>query len=123
LYNYNPDSKHYVAIVISNEADINQLKFNIINFNLDYYIQKSYDLENKEFNEFFKIVTVEQFSNSNEGLEYYNKFNEEKETIFTDVKSSNYQVFIISESNLNNLSKEKMVRDYLVFYNKYYPKE
>ena len=44
LYKYNPESKHYVAVIISNEADINQLKFNIINFNLDFYIQKIYDL-------------------------------------------------------------------------------
>lgn len=123
LYKYNPKSKHYLAVIISNEADINQLKFNIINFNLDFYIQKSYDLESNEFNEFFKIVTVIQFTNSDEGAEYYNKFNEEKEKIFTDVKSSNYQYFIISESNLSNLSKKKMVRDYLLFYNKYYQKE
>jgi tetratricopeptide (TPR) repeat protein len=122
LYEYNPESKHYIAVIISNEADINQLKFNIINFNLDFYIQKSYDLESNEFNEYFKIVTVQYFTNSDEASEYCNKFNEEEERIFADVKSSNYQIFIISESNLSKLTEEKMVRDYLLFYNKFYQK-
>lgn len=122
LYKYNPESKHYTAVIISNEADINQLRFNIINFNLDFYIQKSYDLESNEFNEFFKIVTVQYFTNSDEASEYYKKINDEKERIFTDVNSSNYQIFIISESNLSKLTEEKMVRDYLLFYNKFYQK-
>jgi tetratricopeptide (TPR) repeat protein len=116
LYKYSPETKHYLAIVIAKGADINQLKFNIINFNLDFYIQESYDIESKEFNKFFTIVTVNQFKNSEEGTEYYNKFNIEQERIFTDVKSSDYQFFIISEGNLTNLAKEKMIRDYLLFY-------
>lgn len=122
LYNYDPKTKHYLAVIISTDADINQLKFNIINFNLDFYIQKSYDLESMEFNEFFTIVTVKQFKDADEGLEYLNKFSAEKERIFTDINSSNHQYFIISKPNLDNLSKEKMVRDYLLFYNKYYQK-
>ncbi len=120
IYKYNPEAKHYLAIIIAKGADINQLKFNIINFNLDFYIQESYDIESKEFNKFFTIITVNQFKNSEEGLEYYNKFDVEQERIFTDVKSSEYQFFIISEANLTNLAKEKMVRDYLLFYRNNY---
>jgi len=119
-YKYNPEEIHYLAIVIAKDADVNQLKFNIINFNLDFYIQKSYDIESKEFNEFFSIITVKQLKNSEEGLEYYNKFRTENERIFTDVKSSDYQFFIISESNLTSFTQEKTVRDYLLFFNKNY---
>jgi hypothetical protein len=122
LYNYDSTAKHYLAVIISKEADINQLKFNIINFNLDFFIQKSYDLESNEFNEFFTIITVKQFKNSKEAVEYLNKFIDEKEKTFANVKSSNHQYFIITESNLENLSKEKMVSNYLIFYNKYYQK-
>ncbi|MBU8891970.1 MAG: tetratricopeptide repeat protein [Bacteroidales bacterium] len=120
IYTYTPEEKHYFAIVISKESDINQLKFNIINFNLDFFIQKSYDIENKEFNDFFSIITVKQFKNAVEGLEYYNKLETEKETIFRDVNTSDYQYFIIAEGNLTKLAKEKIVRNYLMFYNKNY---
>lgn len=121
-YSYEPKVSHYMAIVIPQNADINQLKFNVINFNLDFYIQESYDLENKELNEFSTIVTIKQFKNAEEGMAYYTKLNSERERIFADVKSSNYQLFIISEKNLTNLIKEKMVRDYLLFFNKNYRK-
>ena len=116
IYSFNPESKHSFALVIANEADINQLKFNIINFNLDFYIQESFDIESKEFNEFSTIITVKQFKNAEVADEYYSKFDTEKEKLFTDVKSTEYKFFIISDENLTNLTKEKMVRDYLLFY-------
>ena len=117
IYTFNSETNHYLAVIIAKGADMNQLKFNIINFNLDFYIQESYVIESNEFNEFFTILTVKQFKNSEQGIEYYNKFNNESERIFSDVKSSDYQFFIISEANLKNLAKEKMIRDYLLFYN------
>ena len=120
IYQYNPESRHYLAVVVSKQADRNQLKFNIINFNLDFYIQKSYDIESKEFNEFFTILAIKDFKNSEESKEYYNRFKAEEERIFADVKTEEYQFFIISESNFTNLTEEKTVRDYLLFYNNNY---
>ncbi|MCB2197087.1 MAG: tetratricopeptide repeat protein [Bacteroidetes bacterium] len=120
MYSYMPETKHYVAIVIDKNANINQLKFNIINFNLDFFIEKSYDIENKELNEFFTIVTIKQFKNAKESLAYSDKFKSELQRIFNDVETSDYQTFVISEKNLETLMDEKMVRDYLLFYNKNY---
>lgn len=122
MYTYSPEDEHCLAIVISKQSDINQLKFNIINFNLDYYIQESYDLENKEFNDFFSIITIRQFKNEEEGLGYYKKFETEKENIFRDIKNTEYQYFIITDNNLTKLANEKIVRNYLIFYNKNYKK-
>ena len=116
IYTYNQKSEHVLAVVIANEADINQLKFNIINFNLDFYIQETFEVENKEFNEFSTIVVIKQFKDAESGMEYFEKFKLEKERVFKDVKSSEYQFFSISNANLDNLIKEKMVRDYLLFY-------
>ena len=116
IYTYNQKTEHVFVVVIANEADINQLKFNIINFNLDFYIQETFEVENKEFNEFSTIVIIKQFKNTESGMEYYKKFKLERERVFKDVKSSEYQFFIISNTNLENLTKEKMVRDYLLFF-------
>lgn len=120
IYKLNLKEKHLFAIVIANENDIDQLKFNIINFNLDFYIQENYQVESKEFNEFSTIITVKQFKNAKLGKEYYTKFRSEIERMFKDVEDPEYQFFIISKSNLANLSQEKMVRDYLLFYSKNY---
>ena len=120
MYSYSPGDEHLFAIVISKQSDINQLKFNIINFNLDYYIQESYDIENKEFNDFYSIITVKQFKNAEEGIEYFEKFETESENIFKEIKSTEYQFFIITDKNLSKLAEEKIVRNYLIFYNKNY---
>ncbi|PLX17062.1 MAG: hypothetical protein C0597_07360 [Marinilabiliales bacterium] len=120
IYQYKPESTHYIAIIVSKEADVNQLKFNIINFNLDFYIQESYDIESKEFNQFFTVIIVKDFKNAEESWEYFNKFNVEKESIFNEIKTEDYQFFTISESNFKKLTEEKMIRDYLLFYNNNY---
>ena len=120
IYTYDAESKHNFVIVISNNADINQLKFNIINFNLDYDIEKTFDVESKEFNEYTTIVTIKEFESAEKGLSYFEKFTADKTKLFTDVKTSDYQIFIISNKNLTSLLNEKMISDYLLFYQKYY---
>jgi tetratricopeptide (TPR) repeat protein len=120
MYNYTPETKHYMAVVTGKNANVNQLKFNIINFNLDFFIEKSYDIENKDLNEYFTIVTIKQFKNAKEALAYSDKFKSELSRIFNDVETSDYQTFVISDKNLETLMNEKMVRDYLLFYSKNY---
>lgn len=120
LYQFKPESLHYLAVIIPKKADLNQLKFNIINFNLDFYIQESYDIESRSFNEYFTIVAIKDFKNSEKVLQYWNKFKSEQERIFKDVNAEEYEFFVITESNFKKLTEEKMIRDYLLFYQKYY---
>lgn len=120
IYSFDPESKHNFAVVISNQADLNQLKFNIINFNLDYDIEQTFDIESKDFNEFTSIVIIKDFESSEEAFNYYEKFTAEEDRLFKDVKSKDYKTFIISIENLTALLNEKMISDYLLFYQKYY---
>lgn len=120
MYSLNPAEEHVFAIVIADNADVNQLKFNVINFNLDFFIQNNFDTESKEFNEFSSIVTVNTFKSARDGNEYIRQFQLEKERIFKDLNDPEYQIFIISKSNLERLTQEKMIRDYLLFYRKNY---
>lgn len=122
IYTYNEKDEHALAVVIANNADINQLKFNIINFNLDFYIQETFELENKEFNKFSAIIIVRKFKNAKSGMDYFKKFKIENKRLFKDVNSSEYQFFCISNVNLESLIKEKMVRDYLLFFKANYTK-
>ncbi len=121
IYSYNPENKHLLGIVVGKEADINQLKFNIINFNLDFFIQESYEIEDNALNEFLNIVLVKDFENAQKAKEYYDQFKAETENIFADVKITDFQFFIISQENLNKLIEEKSVRDYLLFFRNNYP--
>ena len=120
IYTYTPESVHYFLLVIGKEADINQLKFNLINFNLDYDIQKSYEVVSKEFNKFFNVVEVKEFENESKGQDYLSKIKAGTDVVFKDVKSEDYQYFIITPGNIEKLNEEKVIRDYLLFYQKNY---
>ena len=120
IYTYTPEAKHHFLLVIAKEADINQLKFNLINFNLDFDIQKSYDVVSKEFNQFFNLVEVKEFENESKARDYAIRIKAESEIVFKDVKSEDYQYFIITPDNIEKLNEEKVIRDYLLFYQKHY---
>ncbi|MFO7843398.1 MAG: tetratricopeptide repeat protein [Bacteroidales bacterium] len=121
IYDYNPESKHLLGIAINKSADINQLRFNLINFNLDFFIQENYEIDNKSLNEFVEIILVKRFDNAQKAKEYHNQFNIEEETIFRNIKSDEFQHFIISEKNLEKLFEEKSVGDYLIYFRNNYP--
>ncbi len=121
IYQYNPDIKHFIGVTVNKSADINQLKFNLINFNLDFFIQESYDIENKSINEFLEVVLIKDFENAEKAKEYYNQFKSEENKIFTDIKTEDFQYFIISQENLNNLLEEESIGDYLIFFRNNYP--
>ncbi|MGC9375174.1 MAG: tetratricopeptide repeat protein [Bacteroidales bacterium] len=120
IYQYKPEDKHLLGIVINKTANINQLKFNLINFNLDFFIQESYDIENKSLNEFIEIISVKNFKNAQKAKEYYNQLKMEEKTIFTDIEAADFQYFIISQENLDKLLEEKSVGDYLIFFRNNY---
>jgi len=120
IYQYKPETKHLLGIAINKTANINQLKFNLINFNLDFFIQESYDIENKSLNEFIEIISVKNFKNAQKAKEYYNQFKMEEKTIFKDIETADFQYFIISQENLDKLLEEKSVGDYLIFFRNNY---
>lgn len=120
IYQYKPETKHLLGIAINKTANINQLKFNLINFNLDFFIQESYDIENKSLNEFIEIISVKDFKNAQKAKEYYNQFKMEEKTIFKDIETADFQYFIISQENLDKLLEEKSVGDYLIFFRNNY---
>ena len=120
IYSNNLTEEHVFVIISAKEMDVNQLKFNIINFNLDFFIQENYEVENKEFNEFANIIIVSKFKDAKKSEEYLRKFRSEKERIFKDLNTIEYKLFSISKTNLEKLVNEKIIRDYLLFYRKHY---
>jgi len=74
----------------------------------------------KEFNQFFNLVEVKEFENESKARDYAIRIKAESEIVFKDVKSEDYQYFIITPDNIEKLNEEKVIRDYLLFYQKHY---
>lgn len=110
-----PEGEHLFVAVIPKRSPINQLKFNIISFNVDYFLLINLNVSNRELNENFDIILVEGFKKQDEAWQYYTKAIAEKE-LMGSLNPSDYSLFIISRKNFQTLTEDKSVADYLRFF-------
>ncbi len=117
IYKINKDKKQFnFVLLIDKNVDVNMLKFKLINFNIDYFLQEDYSTENKSFNKYFEIISIKTLKNIDEANEYYEIFYAKENSVLEGFKEVNYQYFIISIDNYITLLKEKSVREYLIFF-------
>jgi tetratricopeptide (TPR) repeat protein len=119
LYDFSENTEHFFALVLNKGTNINQLMFNIINFNLDNFDDLNLKVESSELNSTQDIITVISFKNKAEALNYYNKTSSD-DSIFKDVNKEGILKMVISKSNLNVLKEDKSAGRYLKFFNEYY---
>ncbi len=119
LYKYEENTEHLFAFVLTDKTYLNQLLFNIINFNLDNFDELNLRAESSQINDSENIITVRSFKNKAESLDYYNKASSDK-SILKDVDERKVQKMVISAANLNVLKTDKSVDRYLKFFYEYY---
>ncbi len=122
LFSYNSKAEHYFMLIIDKAVDINKVKFNSINYNLDFYIQKDYTTENEEFNKFFNSVIVKKFANEKEAMDYYTAIKSQIDKLVENADKDDYQFFVISAENFTSFNAEKAIREYLLFFKENYLK-
>lgn len=120
IYAYSPGENHYTAIVIPASANMNQLIFNLINFNLDQFPKLSLNVQGENLGKDVQIVTIKIFSGSSDALAYLGHLLKDP-GIFRDVNAASSYLFVISETNLAALRKDMNIDRYLRFYTNHYP--
>ena len=119
IYKYDPSGAYLFGMIINRSIDINQLKFEIINFNLDQFPNLTFDVVSDNLNDNYRLVLVKTFRDMQKAWEYY-------DTITTGVRimglveGTGYSRFIISLANSQTLLQDKTASKYLLFYDKYY---
>jgi tetratricopeptide (TPR) repeat protein len=119
LYKRTDNAIHYFVYVIPKKQNINQLIFNIINFNLDYFDDLNLRVESVELNSSHTLILVKSFEGSKQVMPYYNKITKE-DSIYKDVDPENVTGFVISDPNLKILQTDKSVDRYLKFFEESY---
>lgn len=107
---------HYFVVVAGSEADINQLIFNLINFNVEYFKRKELNVNGENLGDENQIAVVKQFSNKKSGMEYYQNVIEKKDEVLKDITSETIDFFIIDETNYNVLMQDQSVSTYMHFF-------
>jgi tetratricopeptide (TPR) repeat protein len=116
LYTLNTGETHYVICVVENrDTYINQLVFNIINFNIDHFNRLNLTAATEELSPEKLIIRISEFAELIQAFEYYSKALADEE-FSRDVPQGVFELMIISESNYTIFSGDKSVEKYKEFF-------
>ena len=116
-YRYREDDSYYFVIIVSTEnVDIDNFKFDLINFNLDYYLQKDYTTSSQTFNEHNTIVSVKRFKDLETVHDYYEILSKKEDRVFSNINEKHYEYFYVSVKNYPTLLEKKSIIEYIKFF-------
>ena len=110
---------YYMALVVDKQEDVNQVIFDIINFNLDNYSNDKLELNNETLGKNYKIITVRTFTEKDKAMVYFKAISAKPE-VFKNVKGQTRQLFVISPANYQILQKQETPDSYLQFFKLYF---
>ncbi len=120
MYNYNERSSHYYMIVVANDkADANRVKFNLTNFNLDYFSYLDFDVSSVLLSANYTMIVVKKFKNMKMARNYLESVNIAGE-VFEDIVSDAYREYLISDENFTKFYDDKNVSRYQKFFSRNY---
>jgi len=120
IYTYSPDTVHYFGISLNTrQGDVNQLIFNLINFNLDNFSESSLNVNSEMLNGNTQIIVVKEFENKQSANDYYRQTLKYKE-LLKDIGTDDYKSFLISPGNLKVLMEEDALKQYIKYFENHY---
>lgn len=117
---YNPDQEHYFLIALRSDENVNQVSFDLLNFNLDYFNQYDLKIERVELVETYNMLAVKSFTDADGANRYLQVVADSSEVILRDIPDSQYRLMIISVDNFTILTREMEHIPYFLFYRKHY---
>ena len=124
IYSFNPDTNHLFVMVLKNKTiDINKLKFELTDFNLDFKREKDFEIQEKDLNEDTKLIVVKTIQDGNASVRYFNSLFDKKKELFSSYNKTDYSAFTISEKNFEVFAENKNVDRYLNFFTRNYQQQ
>jgi tetratricopeptide (TPR) repeat protein len=116
-FSYDDDLLHYFVIAYprNSEVDLNRLKFDIANYNIDHYTKIDFDIETEALNEKTNLVLIRALSNKEDGVIYHRAIIR-KAPVFQALNGIDYTNFAISSTNYRQILSEGSIADYLKFF-------
>lgn len=113
------NSDHVFGLVVDKKTNVNQLVFNIINYNLDQFDKLNLRVDITEWSSTQNLVVVKPFKSSSEAGEYLAAITA-FEGITRDIAEIRFTPLVISTGNLSTVKSEKAPDLYLKFYKENY---
>jgi hypothetical protein len=115
LYKADSVQSHFVLVVAENiQANMNQMVFDVINYNLDNFTDKNYRTEGKVVDTDYILITVGTFENAAEAGRWLSAF--DPKANIRGAENAVISLYIISRDNLEKLTSDKNISRYRIFY-------
>lgn len=120
-FSYEDDLLHYFIIAYPRKAniDLNRLKFDIANYNIDHYTKIDFDIETENLDENTALLLVRAIENKESALIYHRAIIR-KAAVFKTLSGITFANFVVSSTNYRQIITEKSMADYLKFFVKNY---
>jgi hypothetical protein len=120
-FSYDEDLLHYFVIAYPKTAtvDLNRLKFDLANYNIDHYTKEDFEIETQNLNANSSLLLVRSLKDKEQGLIYFRSIIK-KRSVFESLKNIKYLNFIASSTNFRQITTDKDYAEYLKFFVKNY---
>jgi len=120
-FSYDGDLLHYFVIAYPRDADfdLNRLKFDIANYNIDHYTKTDFDMETENLDGQTALLVIRSLADKEQSLIYFRSIIRKSE-VFQALESFDYINFVASSTNYRALLADKSLTDYLSFFIKNY---
>ena len=105
--NYDPEQEHYFLIALHSSENVNQVSFDLLNYNLDNFNQYDLSIEQINMTDSYNMLVVKTFINFEGATRYLQVIEENRETLLTGIDPSKYRMMIISTDNFEILMKRR----------------
>jgi hypothetical protein len=120
IYKADENAPHYYVVIVENKkVDVNQLKFDIVNFNTDFFSMTDFSVNSILLNDKYQIITIKTLSDKKQATTYYETINSQA-NLFSNITSTEYYQFLITVDNYTAFYTDKDINKYLNFYKKNY---
>jgi tetratricopeptide (TPR) repeat protein len=120
-FSYDEELLHYFIIAYPKNAeiDLNRLKFDLANYNIDHYTKVDFDIETENLNNNNSLLLVRSLNDKQQGLIYFRSIIKNR-SVFESLKNIKYVNFIASSTNYREITTDKDFAEYLKFFVKNY---
>jgi tetratricopeptide (TPR) repeat protein len=117
---YDPEQQHYFLLALEGGEDVNQVSFNLLNYNLDNFNQYALEIERVNLTDGYNMLAVKVFNNADGAMRYLNEIETNLEVILQGIMPSRSRMMIISMDNFATLSENRQSNPYYLFYQNHY---
>ncbi|MEN8156322.1 MAG: tetratricopeptide repeat protein [Bacteroidota bacterium] len=117
---FDPGQEHYFLLALQQGENVNQVSFDLLNYNLDNFNEYDLNIEKLELNDGYNMLVIKLFTNSEGASRYLDVISRNSSQILAEIPENKFRMMVISLDNYTTLAEQKVHNPYYFFYLKHY---